>query len=138
MRQVGLPNPDYFADFGEAEYGYRLMKAGYEGVMYENAVHNHNTRGYASLRPTEVKRGGATVTVLRVPPLRSYYGARNRLYLTLYDFAELRPWMILRVVYQLAVIALKLALRPRTNAANIRAFSRGVWHGVRGNIAARY
>lgn len=138
VRQIGLPNPDYFADFGEAEYGYRFMKAGYKGFMYQDAVHNHNTRGYASLRPVEVKRGGATVTVLQVPPLRCYYGARNRLYLTLYDFAEVRPWMILRVIYQLAVIAAKLLVRPRTNVAQIPAFFRGIWHGVTGNIAARY
>jgi GT2 family glycosyltransferase len=138
VRQIGLPNADYFADFGEAEYGYRLLKAGYNGFMYEDAVHNHNTRGYASLRPVAVKRGGRTVTVLQVPPLRCYYGARNRLYLILYEYAELRPWMIGRVFYQLTVIAAKLMVRPRANRAQIPAFFRGVWDGLSGNIVARY
>lgn len=138
VREVGLPNPDYFADWGEAEYGYRLMKAGYKGFTCLDAVHQHDTRGYASVRPTDIKRGAATVTVLRFPPLRCYYTARNRLYLTLYDFAEVRPWMILRVVAQLSVMTAKLLLRPRTNGPLIPAFFRGVWHGLTGNIAARY
>ena len=76
--------------------------------------------------------------MLQFPPLRSYYTARNRLYLTLYDFAEVRPWIILRVIWQLARMAVELLRHPRTNAANIRAFFRGIWHGVTGNIAARY
>lgn len=138
VRQAGSPNANYFADFGEAEYGYRLLKAGYREIMYEDAVHNHNVRGYASLRPVAVKRGARTVIVLQVPPLRYYYGARNRLYLILYEFAELRPWMIGRAVYQLTVIAAKLLVRPQANRAQIPAFLRGVWHGLTGNIAARY
>lgn len=138
IRKIGLPNPDYFADWGEAEYGYRVMKAGYKGFTYRDAIHNHDVRGFASLRPLEVRRGGKTVTVLQFPPLRSYYTARNRLYLTLYDFAEVRPWMILRIVWQLTVIAVKLLRRPRANLANLSAFFRGIWHGVTGNVAARY
>jgi rhamnosyltransferase len=138
VRRIGLPNPDYFADWGEAEYGYRIMKAGYKGFTDQDALHNHDMRGYASLRPLEIKRGAKSVTVLQFPPLRSYYTARNRIYLVLYDFAEVRPWVILRVIWQLGVMATKLASRPRTNAANISAFFRGIWHGVTGNIAARY
>ena len=138
IRQVGLPNPHYFADWGEYEYGYRLMKAGYKGFTYLDAIHNHDVRGYASLRPFDIKRGGKTVTILQFPPLRSYYTARNRLYLTLYDFSEVRPWIILRVIWQLTVMAVKLLRHPATNAANIPAFFRGVWHGVTGRIEARY
>jgi GT2 family glycosyltransferase len=138
VRRIGLPNPHYFADWGEAEYGYRIMKAGYKGFTHQDAIHNHDVRGYASLRPLEIRRGVKTVTVLRFPPLRSYYTARNRLYLVLYDFDEVRPWVILRVFWQLGIMAGKLLARPRTNAANIPAFFRGVWHGLTGNLAARY
>ncbi len=138
VRQIGPPNPDYFLDWGEAEYGYRVMKAGYKGFTCRDAVHHHDIRGYASVRPVEIKRGGATVTVLQFPPLRCYYTARNRLYLVLYDFAEVRPWMILRVMLQLSIMTAKLLLRPRTHGAQIPAFFRGIWHGITGNITARY
>ncbi len=134
VRQIGLPNPDYFLDWGEVEYGYRIMKAGYKGFTYQDAVHHHDIRGYGNLRPVDIKRGAATSTVLQVPPLRCYYTARNRLYFTLYDVAEVHPRMILRVIAELAIMTVKLLLRPR----QIRAFYRGIWHGVTGNIAARY
>jgi GT2 family glycosyltransferase len=138
VRHIGLPNPDYFADWGEAEYGYRVMKAGYKGFTYLDAVHHHDVRGYASSRPVEITRGGVTRKVLEFPPLRCYYSARNRLYLALYDFAEFRPWMILRVCVGLVTMMLKLLRAPGRHGTQLRAYFRGIWHGITGNISARY
>jgi len=138
VRQVGVPNPDYFADWGEAEYGYRFMKAGYQGYTFRDAAMNFQARGYATLRPVEVKRGEVTSTILEYPPLRCYYAARNGFYLTLYDFAELRPWMILRLLVGQAKMMVKLLLSPGRHGRQMRACFRGIWHGITGNIAARY
>ena len=138
VREIGLPNPDYFTDWGEGEYGYRVIKAGFKGFVCRDAAMDFNIRGYASLRPAEINRGTATATVLEYPPFRCYYTARNRLYLTLYDFAEVYPLMILRMVVTLALMMMKLQLRPGRHGVQMRAFFRGIWHGVTGNIAARY
>jgi rhamnosyltransferase len=138
VREVGLPNADYFADWGEGEYGYRVMKAGFKGYVCRDAPIDSNIRGYASLRPAEIERDGATATVLEFPPFRCYYTARNRLYLTLYDFAEFHPIMLLRMFVTLAMMMTKILLRPGRHGVQMRAFFRGIWHGVTGNIAARY
>jgi len=138
VRAVGLPNADYFADWGEGEYGYRVMKGGFKGFVCRGATMDSNIRGYASLRPAEITRDGATSTVLEYPPFRCYYTARNRLYLTLYDFAEFHPIMALRMFVTLAIMMTKIMLRPGRHGVQMRAFCRGIWHGVTGNIAARY
>ncbi len=138
VREVGLPNADYFVDWEEAEYGYRMMKAGYKGFVCREATMDSNVRGYASLRPTEITRDGATSTVLEHPPFRCYYTARTRLYLTLYGFAEFRPVMVLRMFVTLAIMMTKIMLRPGRHGMQMRAFCRGIWHGLTGNITARY
>lgn len=138
VREIGLPNPDYFADWGEVEYGYRVMKSGYRGFTCADAVYHHNIRGYASVKPAEVRRGAATTTVLVAPPLRCYYTSRNGVYLSLYELAGIRPWLILRMISQLALMTAQLLRRPRAQGAQIRALFRGVWHGVTGNLAARF
>jgi rhamnopyranosyl-N-acetylglucosaminyl-diphospho-decaprenol beta-1,3/1,4-galactofuranosyltransferase len=138
VRKVGFPNPDYFADWGEGEYGYRVKKAGFKGYVCRDATMDSNIRGYASLRPTEITRDGTTSTVLEHPPFRCYYTARNRLYLTLYDFAEFRPVMLLRMVVTLGTMMTKIMLQPGRHGVQMRAFGRGIWHGLTGNIAARY
>jgi rhamnosyltransferase len=138
IRKVELPNPDYFADWGEAEYGYRMMKAGFDGFTCQDAVHRHNVRGYTSLDSMEIRRGRRRVTVLAFPPLRCYYRARNGLYLALYDFAELRPGMVLRMTANLTKLMLGLLLRPGRHGAQLRACMRGMWHGLTGNITGRY
>ena len=88
VREIGLPNADYFLDWGETEYGYRVMRAGFKGYVCRDAPINSNIRGYAALRPAEIERDGATSTVLEHPPFRCYYTARNRIYFTLYEFSR--------------------------------------------------
>ena len=61
VREIGLPNADYFLDWGESEYGYRMMRAGFKGFVCRDAPINSNIRGYAALRPAEIERGGCDV-----------------------------------------------------------------------------
>jgi len=136
--KIGLPNADYFLDWGESEYGYRMMRAGFQGFVCRDAVINSNIRGYAALRPVETERGSDTPTVLEHPPFRCYYTARNRLYFTLYDLDKIQPVLLLRMVVTLVLMMVKVLLRPGRKGLQMRAFSRGVWDGLTGNIGARY
>ena len=138
VREIGLPNADYFLDWGESEYGYRVMRAGFKGFVCRDAPINSNIRGYAALRPAEIERGDGTSVVLEHPPFRCYYTARNRLYFALYDFAKFQPVMLLRMVVGLGLMMIRVLLRPGRHGVQMRAFSLGIWHGLTGNIAARY
>lgn len=153
VREVGLPNPNYFVDRGELEYMYRLMKAGYTAVLHQDAVILHNIRGEQSLTPKVFKVGPIALTFYDAAPFRCYLTCRNTLYFTLYDlkdsrFAKFRELLRLGsrpgrglmsgVAWQAALFTLNFALRPRTHGAHFRACLRGIWDGVTGNIAARY
>jgi rhamnosyltransferase len=136
--QVGLPNPNYVLDWGEAEYGYRVMKAGYKCFIHQDAALTHNVRGYGSQVPIEVTRGETTVTIRELPPIRCYYSCRNRVYFSLYELAEGRLWQALVAVAGVANLTFSYLLQPRNRGQQIIAGLRGFWHGITGNIAARY
>jgi GT2 family glycosyltransferase len=138
VRQTGLPNPNYVLDGGEGEYAYRVMKAGYQAFIHQDAVFRHNVRGQTSLRPVEVKLGPARLMFYEFPAIRCYYACRNMLYFGLYDRAEGRGWMLLHAASALKTMMLNFLLRPRHHGPHILACVRGIWHGVTGNIAARY
>jgi rhamnopyranosyl-N-acetylglucosaminyl-diphospho-decaprenol beta-1,3/1,4-galactofuranosyltransferase len=138
VRNIGLPNADYFLDWGESEYDYRMMRAGFKGYVCRDAPINSNIRGYAALRSTQNEHGDATSTGLEHPPFRCYYTARNRLYFTLYELERIRPVLLARMVATLGVMMIKVLLRPGRKGVQMRAFSRGIWDGVTGNIVARY
>jgi GT2 family glycosyltransferase len=137
-RRIGLPNPDYVLDWGEAEYGYRVMKAGYKGVVIQDAVLKHNIRGHLSHTPAHLKVGPLTLFFYEYPPMRCYYSCRNRIYFALYEFGERRFWQILGAMMVMANWMVNFMLRPRRHGAHILACCRGIWHGLTGNVGARY
>jgi GT2 family glycosyltransferase len=137
VREIGLPNPDYVMDWGEAEYGYRVMKAGYKGYVDQAAVLKHNIRGM-SYRPERFKLGPLTVWLYEYPPKRCYYSCRNRFYFALYECGERRFWYILGALMVVGNWMINFVVRPRTHGKHILACCRGTWHGITGNIAARY
>jgi GT2 family glycosyltransferase len=155
VRKVGLPNPDYVLDFGENEYGHRLTTAGYKALVDQRAVMKHNIRGDQSLQPLALKLGPLKLTFYENPPIRCYYLCRNTLYFTLYDYAERRfgvfsgalwrvrpapgrPGLLRGMVWRLGLFTLNFLVRPRRHGAQIAACCRGIWHGLTGNISARY
>jgi len=155
VRKVGLPNPDYVLDFGENEYGHRLTTAGYKAFVDQRAMMKHNIRGDQSLQPFALKLGPLKLTFYENPPIRCYYLCRNTLYLTLYDYAERRfgvfsgalwgvrpapgrPGLLRGMVWRLGLFTLNFLVRPRRHGAQIAACCRGIWHGLTGNISARY
>jgi glycosyltransferase involved in cell wall biosynthesis len=138
VRKIGLPNVDYFLDWGESEYGYRMKRAGFDGYVCRDAPINSNIRGYSALRRPNAEQVGETPAVLEHPPFRCYYTARNRLYFTLYDLDKVQPVLLLRMVATLGLMMTKVLIRPGRKGVQMQAFSRGVWDGVTGNITARY
>jgi GT2 family glycosyltransferase len=138
VRQIGLPNADYVLDWGEGEYGYRVMRAGYKGFICRDAVLHHNIRGYKSVRPVQVKRGSITVTVHEFPPIRCYYSCRNMLYFVLYEVAWGHRKRFLRSLAGPVKLTLSFLMRPRHHGKHLVACVRGIWDGITGNIAARY
>jgi rhamnosyltransferase len=138
VRRIGLPNADYVLDWGEGEYGYRLMKAGYRSFIHQDSLLQHNIRGYAGRKAIEVKRRSTTFTMYELPPIRCYYSCRNRLYFSLYEVAEGRFWQMLHAVGSVVNLMLNFLVRPRHRGKQIAACLYGLWHGVTGKLAARY
>jgi len=138
VRQIGLPNADYMLDWGEGEYGYRVMKAGYKGFTCQDAILHHNVRGSLSFTPIEIKLGPAKFTLYEFSPLRLYYQSRNMVYFLLYEFAQWRPLLLLRTIVGVTRQMVGFLLRPRNHGKHLRACIRGLWDGITGNIAARY
>ena len=138
VRRVGLPDPNYVLDWGEFEYGNRIMRAGYKGFIHQGAILQHNIRGAPSLNPIDLNFGFATARFYEFPPIRCYYMCRNMLYFTLYDFAQRRSGLVRRVVWSVTKLTMNFLLRPRRHKGQILACFRGIWHGLTGNIAARY
>ena len=60
------------------------------------------------------------------------------LYFALYDATEGRFRLFGGAARRVVPLTLNFLLRPRNHGAHIRACLRGLWHGVTGNIAARY
>jgi GT2 family glycosyltransferase len=138
VRQIGLPNPDYMLDWGEGEYGYRVMKAGYKGFTDQASILHHNIRGHLSFNPIEVKLGPTKFTLYEFSPLRLYYQSRNMIYFLLYEFAQSRPRLLAWTMLGVARQVVGFLLRPRNHRKHLVACLRGFWDGVTGNIAARY
>jgi len=56
----------------------------------------------------------------------------------LYDVTRGRHRLLPRAVLGPAGMTLSFFLHPRNHGKHFRACLRGIWHGVTGNIAARY
>lgn len=138
VRRIGLPNADYVLDWGENEYGYRVMKAAYKGFIRQDALLRHNVRGHNSLTTVEVQIGPVAVTFVEFPAIRCYYLVRNTFYFALYAATEGRLHLLTNYGVGMLLLIVKFILRPRHHGGQIRACLRGLWHGVTGNVAARY
>jgi hypothetical protein len=138
VREIACPTPTIFSTEVKVNTGSRIRWAGFKGFVCRDAPINSNIRGYAALRREERERGQTAPAVLEHPPFRCYYTARNRLYFTLYNLDKFQPVPLLRMVVTLGLMTFKVLLRPGRKWAQMRAFSRGIWHRLTGNITARY
>jgi rhamnosyltransferase len=138
IRRIGLPNTDYVLDWGEHEYAYRVMKAGFKAFMVQDAIMHHNIRGDATVEPLEFRLGPLAFRYVVLPPIRCYYLVRNGLYFGLYVFKEGGIRLLLSDGKEMVKLTIKYLFHPRRHKELVSACVRGIWHGLTGNIAARY
>jgi GT2 family glycosyltransferase len=139
VAKIGLPSADYVLDVAEVEYGYRARQLGLTSYMICDAV-THQDVGRSPGAATRLYRfGPISITFHDISPPRSYYSVRNIIYFWLYQHKPRRISRALHwVAWRVAGLTLTFVLRPRRHAAQTLACFRGIWHGVTGNMAARY
>jgi rhamnosyltransferase len=138
IRQIGLPNRDYVLDWGEHEYGYRVMKAGFKAFIVQDAIMHHNIRGHNTMKSVEVRLGPLRFRYVIWPPIRCYYFFRNGFYFALYVFKEGGLYLLSSDGKEMVKLTVKYLIHPLRHKQLIFACVRGIWHGLTGNIAARY
>ncbi|MGA2410739.1 MAG: glycosyltransferase [Candidatus Binataceae bacterium] len=138
VRQIGLPNTDYVLDWGEHEYAYRVKQAGLKAFMVQDAVMRHNIRGEMTMDPIKVQLGPLRFQYVNLPPIRCYYLFRNGFYFGLYVFKEGGLHLLTSDGKEMIKLTAKYLIHPRKHKQLILASVRGIWHGLTGNIAARY
>jgi hypothetical protein len=122
-------------DWADIAYFYHVMKAGYKGYIFQDSIITHNIQGNSQ---TSRNTTLGLIKFYEFPPLRCYYTCRNVLYFTLYDSAEKRFGLLIVGGLRQFVMIANFLLRPWNHGEHILACIRGLWHGVTGNIAARY
>ncbi len=138
VRRLGLPNVDYVLDWGEHEYAYRIMEAGMKAYMVPESIMHHNIRGEMTMESIEVRFGPIAFRYVPLPPIRCYYLFRNGFYFALYVFKEGGRALLKSDCKEMVKLLIKYMVHPRNHKKLIAAGTRGIWHGVTGNITARY
>lgn len=138
VRTVGLPSADYVLDWGEFEYNYRIMKAGYRGFVHCESILRHNIRGESSLAPRPFRIGPLVLRSYEFPPIRCYYALRNMLYFSLYEKEEHRLTLLRGVGWWVVRLTGNFLLRPIHHTAHIAACFRGIWHGLTKRMQQRF
>jgi hypothetical protein len=99
----------------------------------------HDVGRTAGTAPRLYRFGPISITFFETSPLRTYYSIRNMIYFLLYQYKPRRiSWALHWVAWRVVPLTLNFVLRPRAYGGQIVACLRGIWHGVTGNMAARY
>lgn len=139
VARIGLPSADYVLDIAEIEYGYRARQLGFTSYIVHNNAIRHDVGRVPGAPPRLYRFGPIRFTFHETPPIRTYYSVRNMLYFWLYQHKPRRmTWPLRWVALRTALLSLNFVARPRHYRAQILACFRGIWHGVTGNMAARY
>jgi rhamnosyltransferase len=139
VAQIGLPSADYVLDIAEIEYGYRARQLGFTSyIVHDNAI-RHDVGRDPGAPPRLYRFGPIKFTFRKTPPIRTYYSVRNMLYFWLYQHKPRRmTWALCWVAWRAAILTLNYVVRPSDRGAQVFACFRGIWHGLTGNMAARY
>jgi rhamnopyranosyl-N-acetylglucosaminyl-diphospho-decaprenol beta-1,3/1,4-galactofuranosyltransferase len=138
VNRIGLPSPDYVLDWGEFEYGYRAMRAGYKSFVHSGSTMAHNIGGQPSLTTSLRRLGPFTLKTYEFPPIRCYYMLRNMIHFSLWELRDYRLYALLRLVFNVAQLTLNFLLRPKNHRAQIWACFRGIWDGLTKSIHRRF
>jgi len=123
--KVGLFNEDFFIDFVDTEFSYRVIQNGYINLMFSNIVLNHNLgtliegRSFVSLKKS--KR-------IIHSPIRVFYIVRNGLYL-LFKAKGISTSMKQEVIRSIKIIKNDLIYHPQLLAVYKNLFL-GVYYFI--------
>jgi GT2 family glycosyltransferase len=139
VREIGLPSADYVLDIAEIEYGYRARQKGFTSYIIHDSIIHHDVGRPSGAVMREYRLGRLGVTFYELSPPRTYYSIRNVIYFWLYQH---KPRHLSRALHWAAWRALPLGInfivRPRHYGMQFLACLRGIWHGLTGNMTARY
>jgi len=138
VAKIGLPSPDYFADYSELEYGYRARQLGLVGYVVNGSVLHHNLGRPSGNVVRLLRLGPLSLPLFEASPLRAYYATRNLLYFWLYQFRPYRPRWALRSIVHALVYTAGFAIRPLSHRPQLMSCIRGIWDGLTAHIKRRY
>jgi rhamnosyltransferase len=138
VRKIGLPQANYFADWGELEYGYRARESGFVSYVVQDSVLDHDIGGTPGISIRTRRFGPIAFRVFNTSPLRCYYFLRNAIIFWLYQNKRRRLRTVLRMLLVCANFVMSFAVHPITRRRQLTACLRGVWDGLTMRLERRY
>jgi GT2 family glycosyltransferase len=138
VKKIGLPQADYVLDWGDLEYGYRAQQLGFTSYMVHSSVLHQDVGRTAGIAPRTCRFGPLEFPLYEISPLRSYYHVRNSIYFWLYQCKHRGLRRVVRSILRSFAFTMTFAIRPVSHRRQLVACLRGIWHGLSGNIEARY
>jgi len=136
---IGFPAADYVLDVGELEFGYRARQFGFTSYFVHNGVIRHDVGRNPGAGERLYRFGPISLTFYELSPVRTYYSMRNNIYFWLYQHKPRRSILALRwVAWRVTTLTLNSVLGQGNRDGQMTACLRGIWHGVTGNMSARY
>ncbi len=136
VQKVGMPNTDYFLDYGDLAYGYQIQKAGYKTFVCQSSYVTHNLHPYEDFKIFRTRF--FNLRFKKRPPTRCYYSLRNHLYFWLYE-NHIKKWSV--IFFETLPLAKHLAgafLASDRPIETLRAYWLGFWHGVSKQMQQRF
>jgi GT2 family glycosyltransferase len=136
VRNIGLPDPNYFMDWGDTIYGYEGMVRGYISMVDQSSVVMHHMGALETLR---FPFGIRLVKLFDLSPMRSYYYWRNSIYFWIYKYRRAHsPVPIMMHLMRFCWWMIRVALFVRAPGSTLWACLRGIRDGIGGRLENRY
>ncbi|HZW95161.1 MAG TPA: glycosyltransferase [Candidatus Eremiobacteraceae bacterium] len=131
IEAVGLPRADFFMDFVDHEYCFRLRRHGFKIAVIQDSLLDHVLGD-----PSQLKIFGRTKYWTDHLPWREYYMTRNEVF-TIWRYYSKRRIKGF-VIYRLARHALDVLLFGKRKVACFRMMYRGFLDGRAGRLGIRF
>jgi GT2 family glycosyltransferase len=133
--EVGLPRADFFIDFVDIEYDFRIARKGYKIVVVPKSIIYHEIGNTKVVR--SISRLGAKYPSYIHPPWRLYYIVRNEMYTFLHEFHNYKFifFFMLRI---LRVILVMLIYNHDRKLQRLKYIMLGFKDGIQGRLGKVY
>lgn len=137
IKDVGLPRVDFFMDFVDNEYNFRVRKKGYEIIYVPNSVIYHDI---GTPRPPQPRIARVITCFIKKndpgsihPPWRYYYMMRNELYTFWHEFRDYKAlfYFMLVVIFRVAQLYLS---NSEKKAQTVKYIIMGIRDGFKGKL----